>query len=336
MHALLDTNIYLADPGFDRGVATLCQFLRHTRGTLVQPETVMIEVPGVYRRKVEEAVEALKKSRRELSRLNIPQPAPDIDVDATVAALERRLDSPLPGLTVHRPPTAPGAVAALTRLAVARKRPFNNEGHGFRDAAIWLALLNHARTTSDTVAFVSANTRDFADSDGAALHPDLRAQLESEGIANVTYYKSVADFVSHHLTSAAFNLQPYLALLTSSGLDLEPFSRRLGVAAFDGDSGRWLALSDAPEFEWEAHSHHPYQVGPNELYVRIEATAEVEAEEVWISGVYTDDARDETYEDTDSHPVRLMLGADLALRVIEGQAARPEILEVRYLGHELF
>lgn len=59
-----------------------------------------------------------------------------------------------------------------------RRVPPTREGRGGRDAAIWIAVLEHARAEDAPTWFVTRNTKDFADpTDSEHLHPELLAEL---------------------------------------------------------------------------------------------------------------------------------------------------------------
>lgn len=69
--------------------------------------------------------------------------------------------------------------AALVVRELAGERPFKRNGSGYRDALIWMTLVEWAEQDAfehAEIYFVSANRSDFADSSGA-LHTDLRKDL---------------------------------------------------------------------------------------------------------------------------------------------------------------
>ena len=78
--------------------------------------------------------------------------------------------------------------------ALARRRPFDTLGHdGYRDALVWETVLALARTLPrGRIAFVSRNSKDFADA-GGALHPHLREDAARQaGDASIELVRDLA------------------------------------------------------------------------------------------------------------------------------------------------
>jgi hypothetical protein len=63
----------------------------------------------------------------------------------------------------------------LVQRALDRRRPFRENGTGYRDALLWYAILEYLEQTRKPCALVTGNTIDFGQGE---LHPDLRRDLE--------------------------------------------------------------------------------------------------------------------------------------------------------------
>lgn len=86
----------------------------------------------------------------------------------------------------------------LLETDLAKHKPFDEHGKGYRDALIWHTLLEEAaKTPGQAVWFVTANTSDFCvkNDDGTTLAPTLRAQAEQAGIANIGWVRNLKDLL---------------------------------------------------------------------------------------------------------------------------------------------
>ena len=84
-----------------------------------------------------------------------------INVEEQIENLEKRLKQPVPDLKVQHVGLEVADVQQLTRMAAQRIKPFNANGHGFRDSAIWVTLMRYAQSVDRTVGFISENKNDF-------------------------------------------------------------------------------------------------------------------------------------------------------------------------------
>jgi hypothetical protein len=167
-HVVLDSNAVILDlrPA-EAGWTNVLDALRAGRATLCIPEIVVDELrahrTNRFQPDVATAIAAVAAWR-------------DGVRDARV---ERLLGGGAGMQLLPYPEVSHRAVAAR---ALARRRPFDPEGHdGYRDTLVWESVLALARSLpGGRVAFVSRNDKDFADADGA-LHPHLRADAAAEG-----------------------------------------------------------------------------------------------------------------------------------------------------------
>lgn len=183
---VLDATALVADRGLVGADAqALLIECRAGRRRVIVPEVALIEAVARHRRDVTEAVDGVAGALRRLHRIaNVPGPATGADVepraesDAYEQMIRRHLDDF--GVTVAPLPSI--SHGQLVRMAVDRRRPFQESGTGYRDALIWATVAEAAR--HEPVAFVTNNNRDFAAGRGdsaVTLHPDLVDGLPSAG-----------------------------------------------------------------------------------------------------------------------------------------------------------
>jgi hypothetical protein len=88
--------------------------------------------------------------------------------------------SSLPNTEFLATPSIPHS--ELVKRALRRRKPFSERGTGYRDSLIWITVLALLRRSEETVAFVTANSADFAA--GKALHPHLLEDVCAQGTAS--------------------------------------------------------------------------------------------------------------------------------------------------------
>lgn len=89
----------------------------------------------------------------------------------------------------------------VVKRDLARKRPFQNSGKGYRDALIWESvfdIMEHTETPP-AIIFINHNTKDFFDND--VLHPDLMEDLFSKGfkITDLNIYNDISGAMREHI-----------------------------------------------------------------------------------------------------------------------------------------
>jgi PIN domain len=135
---------------------------------LYVPEVVLQELDKQFtvrsKKVVGEINQALGEREEQLLELGLSGPD-EMVYDKTGAAeyrstLEKRLK-----LAGARILPLPADLSVTVKWAVARRKPFKQQGDGFPDAAIWLSIIELAAQRPDqALVFVSDNTKDFAES----------------------------------------------------------------------------------------------------------------------------------------------------------------------------
>lgn len=109
----------------------------------------------------------------------------------------------------------------LAQRALRCRRPFRANDRGYRDALIWETILQLAsRNHENPVAFITSNTRDFADEQiSDRLHPNLTDDIESrralgEELSEILLFTNLFNFIEIHII-------PTLELLDDIRVQLE-------------------------------------------------------------------------------------------------------------------
>jgi len=171
---------------------------------VIVPEVVVREAVGKFRRTVEERLTKHTAAVRDLRRLGIGIGDGSVpDATQASAGYEAELRQRLAGAGAEVPAVPSVDILRLVDNAIARKKPFDERGSGFRDALIWSTVMEVGGSwvvAAPLIAFVTGNTKDFCGEDGHSLADDLAEELEAAGRAVVRVYKSIEDFVLSGIT----------------------------------------------------------------------------------------------------------------------------------------
>jgi hypothetical protein len=165
--------------------------------TVAVPEVVVQETVNHFREKVSEETSRIVSSTRTLGKyLGKKLAAPKVDQAAELSQYETSLRHrlQLAGSCILPLPSA--THQQLLARELKRRKPFNANGKGHRDALIWETILEYAgKHPSERIAFVTSNVNDFCDKD--KLHPDLVQDLKDGGLPadHVTVFTALQAFV---------------------------------------------------------------------------------------------------------------------------------------------
>jgi hypothetical protein len=150
------------------------------------------------RREAAAAISANKKLQR-LTHNDSAQDAPAVDFEAKVDEYETFLRSTLDRNGAFVPPLPEIDVSDLVDRAVQRRRPFDENGSGFRDSLLWETVVSELRDNAEIdLTLISRDGKAFQESKGSsALHPDLHRELTGRNIlGRVTLVDSLAGYFS--------------------------------------------------------------------------------------------------------------------------------------------
>jgi hypothetical protein len=213
MKLVLDTSSFFRDPFLEKVVARkIRENLHLIDGELLIPAVVLTEILEGY----EAQLQDVQKSIRRIGRLTserwtgLPSQFSDDELQKATHELEEHLKS----IATIVPYPDVGHQKVVARL-IRGKKPFRprtqesskddgNKEKGYKDYLIWRSLVEHVLNTAQSIAFISSNTDDFADSSKSKLHPDLIEELIAEGGSGneVFFFSSLHAFASSHIDPA--------------------------------------------------------------------------------------------------------------------------------------
>lgn len=211
-----------------------------SRLALVVPEVALAEVRAGYRRELIKSIGTVNSARKGLKRLGVEVKWLRIEVEPTVdlymARLTKRLEEA--GADIATAPEVPHM--ELVDRAVHRRRPFDDQGSGYRDALIWYTVLD--LVDAEGIALVCADS-DFYEAPGsAALAPDLLADLPEAD--SVVAYRTIADCVKELIKPA----QELQGLIQGRVATDEPFREAVLAKMKDALVGLPLETTTMPEW----------------------------------------------------------------------------------------
>lgn len=199
MDVVVDTNVLVQHARLDgQKVRALFDYLNRTRSRLVVPEVVEQELRAVLERQWTSAATELESAAKRARRIALD--APHIDASAIVSASLARWEEAYANTSRLRATFKlnPDLLPEVLRRATLRIAPCARRGEEFRDALLWLGLIEkYGKSGEEHVAFISENRKDFCSPEGKTLAPQLIADADSAGIT-VHYYASLDDFIRDH------------------------------------------------------------------------------------------------------------------------------------------
>ncbi len=229
MYIVLDANIIIKeDYGDSLHFELLLSGLGGRQHKVYVPEPALEEVIARFSRWLENETKKVDKSLSAISRrlpLHLQSPLEGLDVQELTSLFRQRLHQKLelPNVAILNYPDV--AHDHLVKKAVARKKPFDEKGSGYRDALIWETVLAGASKVDAQVLLITAD-KDFRESaDKDDLHPDLIKDLEDRGLNSdrVILARSIADFIDKHMRPYLKKLSEEnpIQVLRNRGFDLE-------------------------------------------------------------------------------------------------------------------
>lgn len=202
MNIAIDSNIFIADQWLrSQRTRVLLDFLEKSNSRILLSEVVQVEVKAHFRREVSECVNQIERAVRESQRkgvFGVPEFSRDESLSTTFSSWEGNFEKIL-GRFVLKVPAHPRILPEVLRRAAERVPPCKKNGEGFRDAIIWLSLLDYCgrRRKTNEFVFISSNTKDFASPDETSLRDELKDDVEKYR-TTVHYYSSLDAFLKQY------------------------------------------------------------------------------------------------------------------------------------------
>lgn len=190
MKVILDTNIIFSDFHLKGAkIKNLCESVKSTGDSVHIPEVVVDESINKYREKIQECKSKIDRGISDFKRLTGKDigdnPISDEFVLKEAKEYAENFKKQLRELGIKIIPYPSTPHQELVKRDLARKKPFQETGKGYRDALIWESIKSICKKSSSLfenskVIFVNKNHKDFCE--GGLLHPDLKEDLVNNGI----------------------------------------------------------------------------------------------------------------------------------------------------------
>lgn len=291
MNVILDTNIFVQDFLMNStSFSLLLDYLKKTGSRILMPLIVYQELGGVYGSKLNTRLETYENARRLLEQSLTDVQIPSLEIDTT-SEIEKYLEFVKKRLKVRDKDIVPFKDHYLDDLvarAVRRRKPFSEKGEEFRDALLWLTVLDIARETKDeTLAFISSDAKAFGQ--GHQLYEALLDEAEATG-KQVNFYNSINRFIESHATQieyitpswlfSAINFETYSDTVTEK---LEKYlenlkERDLIQRGWEGLEFTGYLCATEPVTEKNLTEHYVYEKSDGSLYIQANFYIEYEVE----------------------------------------------------------
>jgi PIN domain-containing protein len=345
VQVLLDATVLVADW---RLGSNLFRVLRREvlfhRCAVFIPDLVIREVQSRYAATCERAVAKMDSGAALLRRVGATSEgiAPALDIEQAGVEygewLRKALRQELRA-TIVPTPTIP-ADDVIDR-AIERRRPFDDEGRGYRDTLIWLSALEMAK--DGPVVLISADKRAFYERNSETeLHGSLVRELAELGlpIERVSLYLDLGAFADQQIAP----LQETLDQLGERYASTRPEGKELrqeisaAVTRHAEGFGYAFAFGDDAEAEVEiAHGTHyvkifdAFRSDEDDIVIRLEAETEVD---VNYAGLPTAlDYRDRWRFGTGSQTTTASIEADATVKESTGEV-QEVFIELLHLSGE--
>jgi hypothetical protein len=255
-HFVLDANIVIAEQyGAGAHMRALLSASSAVGFQVHLPKVALEEISAIYERDLSKNAKEAGKSLSKLSRLlgrSIDSSVEGFDSKEETKAFRERLRYRL-GMTESRILDYPDTLhETLVKRATSRKRPFDDNGSGYRDALIWESVLELAKQVKGPIVLVTKD-KDFREG-SSNLHGDLIKDLERLGLPEdkVILATGLAGLVDQHVRPN-LGMLPWddpLQFLAQGGVNLEESITRILLEACSNKEWEPAELGIPWEYEF--------------------------------------------------------------------------------------
>ena len=242
------------------GTSVLCQDIRLTGSgarvflgnvklipaTILVPEVVIDEVTNHFREKLEAAQREFAQAQRRLTAL-LSDPRPTLESAPIECAASEYRQSLLKQLSDAGGRTLPYPDIPHHKIVerdLMRRKPFKRDGSGYRDLLIWESVRRVMRGGHERIAFLTANTRDFAAN--GEIHGDLATDVLNP--KRIELFTSLKEFNNRHIhprQQTADRLQQELRSILGVNANLAEWIREHLLVLLKDEDLDWLGDSEA-------------------------------------------------------------------------------------------
>lgn len=206
MKIVIDTNIIHNDFFLKNAqIISLCETAKICGIQVLVPQIVIDEVVNHYREKIDAANKDLEKAKSSLSFFYPDESVGDYFSSDKAAQLLKdyrdELIKRLEELGITIIPYPKISHEELVKRDLARRKPFQESGKGYRDALIWESVYNNIEKIDNNpdVVFINKNTKDFFEKD--KLHPDLITDIKKKGLSplSLEVHTDISKVIDKHI-----------------------------------------------------------------------------------------------------------------------------------------
>lgn len=210
MKVVLDTNIIFSDFHLKGAkIKNLCESVKSTGDTIHIPTLVIDESINKYKEQLQVCKSKIEKGISDFKRLTGKEmgksPVTEDFISNEIEEYAHNFPKQVKTLGIKTIAYPSVSHQELVKRDLARKKPFQESGKGYRDALIWESVKSICESPSTLldmpkIVFVNKNHKDFCE-EGFLLHPDLKEDLINNGIS-ADYIRIVDDidvFVNEYI-----------------------------------------------------------------------------------------------------------------------------------------
>ncbi len=217
MDIVLDSNIFCSDFLMNsKKFQLVYDYLKKTNSKIIIPQLVFQEVAALYERELASRLGKYRTSKESLQIILIEKTMQEMQINYKEET-ERYLKFFKDKLKISDKDIfcyKDEYLKEIVKRAIYRVKPCTEKGEEFRDALLWLTVLDIARLTKNNeLIFISNDIRQFSDGKNS-LHPDLFKEIENAKI-QIKYYQSLGQFIEAHAVKIDFITKNWLSSVLS-------------------------------------------------------------------------------------------------------------------------
>ena len=291
MKVVLDTNIIFSDFHLKGAkIKNLCESTKSIGGVVYIPELVIDESINKYKEQLQLGNSKIDKGISDLKRLIgktvFENPITDKYIIDEVDEYQKGFRKQIKNLGIKIIPYPTTKHQQLVKRDLARKKPFQESGKGYRDALIWESVQSLCEKSPELfdapkIVFINKNYKDFCEKD-FSLHHDLKEDLTNNGLQE-DYIRIVEDidiFVNDYI-------KPQQKILKSILTKLNKNKRHNDIDLNSQIEDRVIKFLSHREFDYEESPfrqefENPSVVGVDEPSFTVTDVRQISEDEILI------------------------------------------------------
>lgn len=194
MIVILDSNIFTADFHMSGNNFNLfMDFLNRTDSKLYVPRVVLLEVKNNFKGGMQKARDGIQGQitglKRRIVDIKLENPLTDNYIEQECQLYFEEFDEKLKSIGAEILEHPNVSHQAIVERAIYKKKPFKQNGTGYRDTLIWESVIELLENQETSVALITRNIDDFCNKGNVyCLHDDLKADIIKHEISGDRLY----------------------------------------------------------------------------------------------------------------------------------------------------